>query len=85
MLLRIQQERMNGSFIPSPQEYFKLYGLNHEKLKVTNNALVMHPGPINRGVEISSKLADDLEKSVILQQVSAGVAIRQALLKFLSS
>ncbi|NBX52124.1 MAG: aspartate carbamoyltransferase catalytic subunit [Proteobacteria bacterium] len=84
MLLRIQQERMSGSFIPSPQEYFKLYGLSHEKLKVTNNALVMHPGPINRGVEISSKLADDLEKSVILKQVSAGVAIRQALLKFLT-
>lgn len=85
MMLRIQQERMLGAYIPSLGEYFKLYGLTHEKLKYARQgALVMHPGPINRDVEISSALADDENVSLILQQVEAGVAIRQALLKFLN-
>lgn len=84
MMLRIQQERMLGCYIPSLSEYFKIFGLNHEKLKLTNRALVLHPGPINRDVEISSALADDENFSLILAQVEAGVAVRQALLKFLS-
>ncbi len=84
MMLRIQQERMLGCYIPSLAEYFKLFGLTHEKLKLTNNALVLHPGPINRDVEISSALADDKKFSLILEQVEAGVAVRQSLLKFLS-
>ncbi len=83
MMLRIQQERMVGSYISSLAEYYKIYGLNHEKLTHSPNALIMHPGPINRDVEISSKLADDPKKSLILEQVSAGVAVRQALLKLL--
>ena len=84
MLLRIQQERMVGSYIPSLSEYFKLYGLDHDKIKFANNPLIMHPGPINRGVEISSELADDSKISLILPQVSAGVAVRQAILKYLA-
>jgi aspartate carbamoyltransferase catalytic subunit len=84
MLLRIQQERMASSFIPSMGEYFNLFGLNHDKIKLANKPLIMHPGPINRGVEISSDLADDPAVSLILPQVSAGVSVRQAILKFLS-
>ena len=83
MMLRIQQERMVGSYISSLAEYYKIYGLNHEKLIHAQNALIMHPGPINRDVEISSELADDPKKSLILEQVSAGVAVRQAILKLL--
>lgn len=86
MMLRIQQERMLGCYIPSLSEYFKLFGLTHEKLKSAKpNVLVLHPGPINREVEISSALADDDKVSLILEQVEAGVAVRQALLKFLNS
>lgn len=84
MLLRIQQERMVGSYISSLGEYFRLYGLDHDKIKLAKNPLIMHPGPINRGVEISSELADDKNVSLILPQVSAGVAVRQAILKFLA-
>ncbi len=85
MMLRIQQERMLGCYIPSLGEYFRLYGLNHNKLKLARkNALVLHPGPINRDVEISSQLADDPKISLILEQVEAGVAVRQAILKFIS-
>ena len=84
MLLRIQQERMVGSYISSLEEYYKLYGLNHDKIKYANHPLILHPGPINREVEISSDLADDKNISLILHQVEAGVAVRQALLKFLS-
>jgi aspartate carbamoyltransferase catalytic subunit len=84
MMLRIQQERMVGGYIPSLLEYFSLFGLTHEKLKLSNNALVLHPGPINRDVEISSALADDEKVSLILEQVEAGVAVRQAILAFLS-
>ena len=89
MMLRIQQERMIGCYIPSLSEYFKLFGLTHEKLKLAqadiSKVLVMHPGPINREVEISSALADDEKLSLILEQVEAGVAVRQALLKFLAA
>jgi len=84
MMLRIQQERMLGCYIPSLGEYAKLYGLTHDKLKLAGRgALVLHPGPINREVEISSELADDKEISLILEQVEAGVALRRALLEFL--
>ncbi len=86
MMLRIQQERMLGCYIPSLSEYFKLFGLTHEKLKAAKtDVLVLHPGPINRDVEISSALADDEKFSLILEQVEAGVAVRQALLHFLNS
>lgn len=85
MMLRIQQERMQGCYITSLGEYAKLYGLDHEKLaRAKKSALVMHPGPINRDVEISSDLADDKKISLILKQVEAGVALRQAILKYLS-
>lgn len=84
MMLRIQQERMIGCYIPSLSEYYKLYGLTHQKLNFAKpEVLVMHPGPINREVEISSPLADDKKISLILEQVEAGVSIRQSLLKFL--
>ncbi|MBY0407777.1 MAG: aspartate carbamoyltransferase catalytic subunit [Rickettsiales bacterium] len=86
MMLRLQLERMEGSFIPSVREYFHYYGLDREKLSFAKpDALIMHPGPINRGVEIDSNLADDLNRSVILQQVEMGVAVRQAVLEQLAS
>lgn len=83
MLLRLQKERMNNScFVPSEKEYFYLYGLDSQKLSYAKpNAIVMHPGPINRGVEISSDIAD----CVILQQVEFGLAIRKAVLHYYSS
>lgn len=85
MMLRLQQERMLGCYIPSLSEYFKIFGLTHEKLKLAKpDAIVLHPGPINREVEISSALADDEEVSLILEQVEAGVAVRQSILEFLS-
>ncbi len=84
MMLRIQQERMLGCYIPSLGEYFKLFGLTHEKLAhAAKGALVLHPGPINRDVEISAALADDENVSLILKQVEAGVAVRMALLDWL--
>lgn len=85
MMLRIQQERMEGAYISSLGEYFKLYGLTHERLALANKgALVMHPGPINRDVEISGELADDENVSLILTQVEAGVAVRQAIIEYFS-
>jgi aspartate carbamoyltransferase catalytic subunit len=85
MVLRIQQERMIGCYIPSLAEYFKLFGLTHEKLNAAkSDVLVLHPGPINREVEISSALADDKNFSLILDQVEAGVAVRQAILEILA-
>jgi len=81
MMLRLQTERMQGSFVPSISEYFRFFGLDHEKLKVAKpNALVMHPGPMNRGVEIDSEVADDLDRSIIHEQVEMGVAVRMACL-----
>ena len=85
MMLRLQLERMTGAFVPSTREYFRFYGLDHEKLKAAKpGALVMHPGPMNRGVEIDSAVADDIEVSVIQEQVEMGVAIRMAVLEALS-
>ena len=86
MMLRIQQERMLGCFVPSTAEYYHLFGLDHHKLLLAKkDAIVLHPGPINREVEISSALADDENFSLILNQVEAGVAVRQSILEFLTS
>ena len=80
IMLRLQKERMQGAFIPSEHEYFQLYGLTPERLALASpDAIVMHPGPINRGVEISSEVADGCQ-SVILQQVKYGIAVRMAIL-----
>jgi len=85
MMLRLQMERMTGNFIPSIREFFHFYGLDEEKLSYAKpDALIMHPGPINRGVEIDTRLADDLNRSVILDQVEMGVAVRQAVLEMLA-
>jgi len=85
MMLRLQLERMAGAFVPSTREYFHFYGLDREKLAYAKpGALVMHPGPMNRGVEIDSDVADDVEVSVIHEQVEMGVAIRMAVLDALS-
>jgi len=84
MMLRLQTERMQGTFVPSTREYFHFWGLDAEKLATArDDALVMHPGPMNRGVEIDSELADDITRSVILDQVELGVAVRQACLDLL--
>ena len=84
MMLRLQRERMNGSLIPSTKEYFHYYGLDAAKLKYAKpDALVMHPGPMNRGVEIASDVADG-PYSVILEQVANGVAVRMAVLYLLA-
>ncbi len=81
MMLRLQRERMESSFVPSTREYFHFFGLDHEKLaKAKPDALVMHPGPMNRGVEIASTIADD-PRSVIREQVEMGVAVRMAVLE----
>lgn len=85
MMLRLQRERMSGSFIPSVPEYFRYYGLDNDKLSYAkDNALVMHPGPMNRGVEISSEVADG-PQSLIREQVEMGVAIRMAVLEALAT
>jgi aspartate carbamoyltransferase catalytic subunit len=85
MMLRLQNERMDGAFIPSAREYHALYGLTYERLKRAKpDALVMHPGPMNRGVEISSNVADDVNRSVIAEQVEMGVAVRMACLDVLT-
>jgi len=85
MMLRLQNERMDGGFIPSAREYHALYGLTYERLKRAKpDALVMHPGPMNRGVEIASNVADDLNRSVIAEQVEMGVAVRMACLDVLT-
>jgi aspartate carbamoyltransferase catalytic subunit len=85
MMLRLQRERMNGSFVPSVKEYFRFYGLDQEKLSLAKpDALVMHPGPMNRGVEISSEVADGAQ-SLIREQVEMGVAVRMAVLEALAS
>ncbi|HRK70404.1 MAG TPA: aspartate carbamoyltransferase catalytic subunit [Micropepsaceae bacterium] len=85
MMLRLQLERMTGSFLPSTREFFHLYGLDHKKLALAKpGALVMHPGPMNRGVEIDSAVADDTERSLIQEQVEMGVAVRMAILDALS-
>jgi aspartate carbamoyltransferase catalytic subunit len=84
MMLRLQNERMQGSFLPSPQEFFKFYGLTAEKLALAKpDAIVLHPGPMNRGVEIDSDVADG-NQSVILPQVTFGIAIRMAVMSILA-
>jgi aspartate carbamoyltransferase catalytic subunit len=84
MMLRIQNERMAGRGIASVRDYFMSYGLSYEKLKHAKpNALIMHPGPMNRGVEIDTDVADDIGRSAILDQVEMGVAVRQAVLELL--
>lgn len=83
MMLRLQRERMAGSFVPSVREYFRYFGLDADKLKAAkSDALVMHPGPMNRGVEIASDIADG-PQSVIEQQVEMGVAVRMAVMETL--
>jgi aspartate carbamoyltransferase catalytic subunit len=85
MMLRLQLERMQGQFVPSVREYFRFFGLDYEKLKAARpDALIMHPGPMNRGTEIDSELADDIDRSVILDQVELGVAVRMACLDILT-
>ena len=86
MLLRLQNERMQSSFVPSTREYFRLFGLDQEKLAVAkSNALIMHPGPMNRGIEIDAEVADDITRSVIREQVEMGVAVRMACLDALGN
>ena len=85
MMLRLQTERMQGSFVPSVREYFHLFGLTYEKLAHARaDALIMHPGPMNRGVEIDGTVADDINRSAILDQVELGVAVRMACLEVLT-
>jgi aspartate carbamoyltransferase catalytic subunit len=83
MMLRLQKERMEGSFIPSPKEFFRFFGLDQDKLNFAKpDALVLHPGPMNRGVEIATEVADG-EQSLIREQVEMGVAVRMAVLEAL--
>lgn len=85
MMLRLQLERMQGSFVPSVREYFRFFGLDREMLACAKpDALIMHPGPMNRGVEIDSELADDIDRSLIRDQVEMGVAVRMAVLDVLT-
>ncbi|QNT79498.1 aspartate carbamoyltransferase catalytic subunit [Entomobacter blattae] len=85
MMLRLQKERMQSALIPSAREYFQFFGLTPERLALAHTqALVMHPGPMNRGVEIDSRVADDPDQSVIQEQVEMGVAVRMAVLDRLS-
>jgi len=84
MMLRLQNERMQGALLPSPQEYFKSYGLTPEKLALAKpDAIVMHPGPMNRGIEIDSAVADG-KQAVILPQVTFGIAVRMAVMSMLA-
>ncbi len=85
MMLRLQNERMEGTLLPSTREYARYYGLTHERLALAKpGAVVMHPGPMNRGVEIDGRVADDPNVSLILDQVEMGVAMRMAILDALS-
>lgn len=85
MMLRLQNERMSGTFVPSVREYFHFFGLDEDKLRHAKpEALIMHPGPMNRGVEIDTRVADDIHRSVIGEQVEMGVAVRMAVLDLMS-
>lgn len=85
MMLRLQQERMQGAYVPSLKEYFTFHGLTEARLKQAKpDVLVMHPGPMNRGVEIDSRVADDINRSAIGEQVEMGVAVRMACLDILT-
>ncbi len=86
MMLRLQRERMDGTFIPSEREYYHRFGLDAAKLSAAKpDAIVMHPGPMNRGVEIDGELADDINRSVIQEQVEMGVAVRMAAMELLAA
>ncbi|MCW2530415.1 MAG: pyrB [Pseudonocardiales bacterium] len=86
MMLRVQRERMNGGFFPSAREYSRRYGLDSTRLKsLGEQAIVMHPGPMNRGMEIAAEVADDPKRSTIVEQVSNGVSVRMAVLYLLLS
>jgi len=85
MMLRLQRERMQGAFLPSEREFFRFYGLTEDKLAVAKpDVLIMHPGPMNRGVEIATAVADDLSRSAIQEQVAMGVAVRMGVLNVLT-
>ena len=85
MMLRLQTERMHGTFVPSVREYYHFYGLDYDKLSsAKSDALIMHPGPMNRGVEIDTAVADDIDRSLIREQVEMGVAVRMACLDLLT-
>ena len=85
MMLRLQKERMDGGFIPSEREYYHRFGLDAQKLTFAKpDAIVMHPGPMNRGVDIDGELADDINRSVIQEQVEMGVAVRMACMDLLA-
>jgi len=85
MVLRLQRERMDGAYVPSVREYLAFYGLTRERMKRARpDVLVMHPGPMNRGVEIESQVADDINNSAITEQVEMGVAVRMACLDILT-
>ena len=85
MMLRLQLERMQGSYVPSIREYFHFFGLDRQKLSNAKpDALILHPGPMNRGVEIDSEVADDIGRSAIQEQVEMGVAVRMACLEVLT-
>ncbi|MBY8975295.1 aspartate carbamoyltransferase catalytic subunit [Rhodobacteraceae bacterium NNCM2] len=85
MMLRVQNERLTGAAFPSTREFYHRYGLTREKLAIAKpDAIVMHPGPMNRGVEIDAEIADDEERSVIAEQVEMGVAVRMAVLDLLA-
>ena len=84
MMLRLQRERMEGSYVPSTREYFHFFGLDQEKLaRAKPDALIMHPGPMNRGVEIDSAVADG-PQAVILPQVTFGIAVRMAVMSIVA-
>ena len=84
MTLRLQKERMTGNLLPSLREYHQLFGITRQRLKACKSQVkVLHPGPVNRGVEISSDLMDDPKFSLIQDQVTSGVAVRMALLYFI--
>ena len=86
MMLRLQKERMHGNYFPSVREYFHFFGLDYAKLEGAKpDALIMHPGPMNRGVEIDSEVADDFGRSAIHEQVEMGVAVRMAVLEILTA
>ncbi|MBC1297468.1 aspartate carbamoyltransferase, partial [Nostoc sp. UCD122] len=86
MTLRLQKERMTAHLLPSLREYHQLFGITRTKLQLCKpNVKVLHPGPVNRGVEISSELMDDPEFSLIQSQVTSGIAVRMALLYLLGS
>jgi aspartate carbamoyltransferase catalytic subunit len=85
MMLRLQTERMDGAYVPSTREYFRYFGLTEARLRhAAEDVLVMHPGPMNRGVEIDGAIADDLVRSAVSEQVEMGVAVRMACLDVLT-